>query len=66
MDPHSFSKLDPEPDPNSPKKLDPDPHKFSADPKHCFALLLWIVAAESAKSAVDFLLTDFHIRSKAN
>jgi hypothetical protein len=36
MDPHSFSKLDPEPDPNSRKKLDPepDPHKFNADPKH--------------------------------
>jgi hypothetical protein len=33
MDPHSFSKLDP--DPHSPKKLDPDPHKVNADPKHC-------------------------------
>jgi hypothetical protein len=34
MDPHSFSKLDP--DPLSPKKLgsDPDPHKVTADPKH--------------------------------
>jgi hypothetical protein len=34
MDPHSFSKLVPDPyspkklDPHSPKKLDPDPHKF--------------------------------------
>jgi hypothetical protein len=38
MDPHSFSKLDPdsEPDPLSLKKLDPepDPHKVIADPKH--------------------------------
>jgi hypothetical protein len=36
MDPHSFSKLDP--DPHSLKKLDPDPepdpHKVDADPKH--------------------------------
>jgi hypothetical protein len=32
MDPHSFSKLDP--DPQSPKKPDPDPHKVIADPKH--------------------------------
>jgi hypothetical protein len=34
MDPHSFSKLDP--DLHSPKKLDPDsdPHKVNADPKH--------------------------------
>jgi hypothetical protein len=41
MDPHSFSKLDPdpEPDPHSLKKLDPDPepdpHQVNADPKHC-------------------------------
>jgi hypothetical protein len=39
MDPHSFSKLDPEPDPYSLKKLDPDPEldllKVNADPKHC-------------------------------
>jgi hypothetical protein len=45
MDPHSFSKLDPDPDPHSPLKLDPDlhsplkldpdPHKDNADPKHC-------------------------------
>jgi hypothetical protein len=36
MDPHSFSKLDPEPDPHSLKKLDPEPvpHKVNADPKH--------------------------------
>jgi hypothetical protein len=34
MDPHSFSKLDP--DPHSPKKLDPDPHKVDADPKHWY------------------------------
>jgi hypothetical protein len=38
MDPHSFSKLDPdpEPDPHSLKKPDPepDPHKVNADPKH--------------------------------
>jgi hypothetical protein len=34
MDPHSFSKLDPDPDPHSLKKLDLDPHKFNADPKH--------------------------------
>jgi hypothetical protein len=34
MDPHSFSKLDP--DQFSPKKLDPDPHKDNAVPKHCF------------------------------
>jgi hypothetical protein len=34
MDPHSFEKLDPDPDPHSPKKLDPDPHKVNADPKH--------------------------------
>jgi hypothetical protein len=33
MDPHLFSKLDP--DPHSPKKLDPDPNKVIADPKHC-------------------------------
>jgi hypothetical protein len=33
MDPHLFSKLDP--DPHSPKKLDPDPHKVGADPKNC-------------------------------
>jgi hypothetical protein len=32
MDPHSFSKLDP--DPHSTKKLDPDPHEVNADPKH--------------------------------
>jgi hypothetical protein len=36
MNPHSFSKLDP--DPHSLKKLDPDPepdpHKVDADPKH--------------------------------
>jgi hypothetical protein len=32
MDPHSFSKLDP--DPFSLQKLDPDPHKVNADPKH--------------------------------
>jgi hypothetical protein len=32
MDPHSFSKLDP--DLHSTKKLDPDPHKVNADPKH--------------------------------
>jgi hypothetical protein len=36
MDPHSFSKLDP--DSHSLKKLDPDPepdlHKINADPKH--------------------------------
>jgi hypothetical protein len=36
MDPHSFSKLDP--NPHSPKKLDPDPHKINADPKHLFWL----------------------------
>jgi hypothetical protein len=35
MDPHSFSKLDPEPDPHSLKNLDPDPHTVNADPKHC-------------------------------
>jgi hypothetical protein len=33
MDPHSFSKLDP--DPHLPKKLDPDPHKVNAESKHC-------------------------------
>jgi hypothetical protein len=42
MDPHSFSKLDPEPDPHSLKKLDPDPepdpHKVNADPNHCVAV----------------------------
>jgi hypothetical protein len=32
MDPHSFSKLDP--DPHSVKKLDYDPHKVDAYPKH--------------------------------
>jgi hypothetical protein len=32
MDPHTFSKQDP--DPHSPKKLDPDLHKVIADPKH--------------------------------
>jgi hypothetical protein len=33
MDPHSFSKLDP--DPHSPKKLEPhpDPHKVNTDPE---------------------------------
>jgi hypothetical protein len=35
MDPHSFSKLDPDPGPHSPKKLDPDPHKVNADLKYC-------------------------------
>jgi hypothetical protein len=38
MDPHSFSKLDPDlnPDPHLPKKLDldSDPHKVNAYPKH--------------------------------
>jgi hypothetical protein len=34
MDPHSFSKLDP--DSHSPKKLDPDLHKVNADLKHWF------------------------------
>jgi hypothetical protein len=33
MDPHSFSKLDP--DPHSLNKLDPDPHKVNAGPEHC-------------------------------
>jgi hypothetical protein len=32
MDPHSFSKLDP--DLHSLKKLESDPHEVSADPKH--------------------------------
>jgi hypothetical protein len=32
MDPHAFSKLDP--DRYSPKKVDPDPHKVNADLKH--------------------------------
>jgi hypothetical protein len=38
MDPHSFSKLDPDPDLHSTKKLDQDPerHKVNADPKHYF------------------------------
>jgi hypothetical protein len=42
MDPHSFSKLDPEPDPNSLKKLDPepDPQKVNAYPKHWFVSLV--------------------------
>jgi hypothetical protein len=35
MDPHSFSKLDPDLDPHLLEKLDPDPHKVNADPKHC-------------------------------
>jgi hypothetical protein len=34
MDPHSFSK--PDPDPHSLKKLDPDPHKVNADPTQRF------------------------------
>jgi hypothetical protein len=34
MDPHSFGKLDLDPDPHSPKNLDPDPHKVNANPKH--------------------------------
>jgi hypothetical protein len=36
MDPHSFTKLDP--DPHSLEKLDtnPDPHKVNADPKQWF------------------------------
>jgi hypothetical protein len=38
MDPHSFKKLDQDPNPHSPKKLDTDtdpyPHKVNADPKH--------------------------------
>jgi hypothetical protein len=34
MDPHSFSKL--VPDPQLLKKLDPDPHKDNADPKHWY------------------------------
>jgi hypothetical protein len=38
MDPHSFSKLDPDPESHSPKKLDPDPHKVNADPKHCLSV----------------------------
>jgi hypothetical protein len=38
MDPHSFSKLDPDPDLHSTKKLDQDPerHKVNVDPKHYF------------------------------
>jgi hypothetical protein len=38
MDPHSFSKLDPDPDLHSTKKRDQDPelHKVNADPKHYF------------------------------
>jgi hypothetical protein len=36
MDPHSFPKLDPDPDLHSIKMLDPDPdsHYVDADPKH--------------------------------
>jgi hypothetical protein len=43
MDPHSFSKLDP--DPHSIKKLDPepDPQNINADPKHCS----WITPTSS-------------------
>jgi hypothetical protein len=33
MDPHTFSKLDP--DPHSFKKLDPDLPEVNADLKHC-------------------------------
>jgi hypothetical protein len=41
MDPHSFLKLDQDPDPHSPKKLYPcpDPHTVNADQKHCFAVV---------------------------
>jgi hypothetical protein len=42
MDPHSFSKLDPDLDLHSPKKLDPDPHKVNADPKHCWYPLFFV------------------------
>jgi hypothetical protein len=40
MDPHSFSKLGPDPDPHSLKKLDPGPdrYKVNADPKHFLEL----------------------------
>jgi hypothetical protein len=38
MDPHSLSKLDPEPDPHSLKKPEPDPHKVNADLKHWLRL----------------------------
>jgi hypothetical protein len=34
MDPHSFSKLDPDPYPHLLLKLAPDPLKVNADPKH--------------------------------
>jgi hypothetical protein len=37
MDPHSFSKLDPDAHPI--KKLDPDPRKVNADPKHWLAFI---------------------------
>jgi hypothetical protein len=34
MDPHSFSKLDPNPDFHAIQKLNADPHKVNANPKH--------------------------------
>jgi hypothetical protein len=36
MDPHSFLKLESDPDPHSLKNLDLDPHKVNEDPKHYF------------------------------
>jgi hypothetical protein len=37
MDPHSFSKLDP--DPHSFKRLDLDPHKVNAEPKNWLKII---------------------------
>jgi hypothetical protein len=41
VDPHSFEKLDPDPDLHSPKNLDldPDPHKVNVDPKHWMMII---------------------------
>jgi hypothetical protein len=48
MDPHSFSK----PDPDLPKKLHPDPHKVNADPKHLVLGLKSVSECESENETI--------------
>jgi hypothetical protein len=67
IDPHSFTKLDPnlhspktlDPDPHSHKNLNPDPHEVNADPKHWHPV--GIKGPINARNPIDHRVNDLFL-----